>query len=181
MSFCVLGIDGCKIAVGRDLTRSPWPGAYLAPTVSEVVGLAEQDGAVDSVAVDIPIGLPDSGRRRADIEARQAVGARWNSVFMTPVRKAVEADTFEEALALNRALAGEGVSQQAYGLRAKLLEVDDSCVRMCDQRSRCTRRSPSPPSIGRHCQPPSERGPACSGVETCLSERGSALSMTLGR
>jgi len=51
-----------------------------------LVSLADTDGRV---AVDIPIGLPDTGRRRADVQARQAVGGRRSAVFLTPVRAAL--------------------------------------------------------------------------------------------
>jgi predicted RNase H-like nuclease len=40
--------------------------------------LADTDGPVAVVAIDMPIGLPDRGRRQADVLARKAVGAlRW--------------------------------------------------------------------------------------------------------
>lgn len=120
----VLGVDGCKkhwVGVAADVTGLR---GYLAPTVAELLSLADQDGQIQCVAVDIPIGLPDAGRRRADLEARKLVGPRRSSVFTTPVRQAVEADRYVDAGAINRQLAGEGISQQAYALRTKLLEVD---------------------------------------------------------
>jgi predicted RNase H-like nuclease len=76
------------------------------------------------IAVDIPIGLPDTGRRQADILARKAVGPLWPSVFMTPVRPAMEAPDYATAADLSRRLAGEGISRQAFALQAKILQVD---------------------------------------------------------
>ncbi|WP_214321443.1 DUF429 domain-containing protein [Nonomuraea sediminis] len=120
----VLGIDGCKrgwigIAVQGKLAH-----AYFAPRIGELVSAATQDGELDVVSVDIPIGLPDRGRREADVLARQAAGARWASVFMTPTRAALEAEDYAAAVAINRRLAGEGISRQAFALKEKLLQVD---------------------------------------------------------
>ena len=54
---------------------------------------------------------------------REALGRRWPSLFITPVRAAVEAADYQGAAAENRRLAGEGLSRQAFALRAKILDV----------------------------------------------------------
>ncbi|WP_218579486.1 DUF429 domain-containing protein [Phytohabitans houttuyneae] len=77
-----------------------------------------------SSASTSPIGLPDTGRRTADVLAYKLVGPRRASVFMTPVRAALEAGSHAAAVEVNRARAGEGFSAQMYGLRSKILEVD---------------------------------------------------------
>jgi predicted RNase H-like nuclease len=74
--------------------------------------------------VDIPIGLPTAGRRSADVAARDFVGPRRNSVFLTPVGAALEASTHAEATARSRQLTGVGVSQQAYALGPKIFEAE---------------------------------------------------------
>ena len=56
--------------------------------------------------------------------ARRVVGKRASSVFTTPIRAALLAPTYAEALEVSRAVSGSGLSAQAYGLRAKALEVD---------------------------------------------------------
>lgn len=98
--------------------------AFSAADIGDLVALAEADGPIAVVGIDIPIGLPDRGRRRADVLARQAIGRLRSSVFMTPVREALEASDHRTASERNRTLAGEGVSIQAFGLRPKLLQVD---------------------------------------------------------
>jgi predicted RNase H-like nuclease len=75
-------------------------------------------------AIDMPIGLPDAGSRRADKLARAAVGPRRSSVFLTPVRAALESADHPTATAVNQKVTGAGVSAQAFALRRKLLEVD---------------------------------------------------------
>ena len=118
----VLGVDACKagwVGIALDDAR-----AYVAATIDELVARAEADGRVEVVGIDIPIGLPDSTRRQADVLARQAVGRLRSSVFVVPVRAALEAPDHATASAINRERVGEGVSIQAYGLRSKLLQVD---------------------------------------------------------
>jgi predicted RNase H-like nuclease len=82
---------------------------------------------VDSevVGVDIPIGIPDSGSRPADVAARRFVGSRASSVFPTPIRPVLEAPTYAEARALAVELTGKSVSAQSYVLRHRILEVDE--------------------------------------------------------
>lgn len=75
----------------------------------------------------MPIGLPDAGRRQTDVLVRKLVGPRWASVFMTPVRAALAEEDYAAATAANARIAGKGISRQAYGLRTKILEVDQ-CV-----------------------------------------------------
>jgi predicted RNase H-like nuclease len=79
---------------------------------------------LDVVAAGIPIGLPDVGRRQADVLARRAVGPLWPSVFVTPVRPAMEALDYARAAGLSRRLAGEGISRQAFALKPRVLQVD---------------------------------------------------------
>jgi predicted RNase H-like nuclease len=82
---------------------------------------------VDSevVGVDIPIGIPDSGSRPADVAARRFVGSRASSVFPTPIRPVLEAPTYAEARALAVELTGKSVSAQSYALRHRILEIDE--------------------------------------------------------
>ncbi|MBO3088240.1 DUF429 domain-containing protein [Cellulomonas dongxiuzhuiae] len=120
----VLGVDGCPrgwvgvVLAGDDVA------VHVAPRIDELVDVAGRDARLDVVGIDIPIGLPDAGRREADSLARRRVGARSSSVFTTPVREALLAATHAEAVAVNRSRAGTGISIQAYALRTKVLEVD---------------------------------------------------------
>ena len=82
-------------------------------------------GDVQVIAVDIPIGIPESGTRPADEAARRFIGARGASVFPTPIRAVLEAETYEEARRIALARTGKSVSKQAYSLRRYILEVDE--------------------------------------------------------
>jgi predicted RNase H-like nuclease/predicted enzyme related to lactoylglutathione lyase len=77
------------------------------------------------VAVDIPIGIPETGPRDADMAARRFVGARSSSVFPTPIRRAVEASTYAEARRIATELTGKSLSAQSYALGRRILEVDE--------------------------------------------------------
>jgi predicted RNase H-like nuclease/predicted enzyme related to lactoylglutathione lyase len=130
------------------LTQRPRPatvaGVDAAGTGWAVVVL-EGNGVVDAfrcetfaeallvdaqvVGVDIPIGIPDSAPRAADVAARRFVGARASSVFPTPVRAVLEAPTYADARAVALELTGKSVSRQSYGLRRRVLEVDEHASR----------------------------------------------------
>ena len=71
-----------------------------------------------AIAIDMPIGLLDSGPRAADIEARRRLGARRSSVFPTPLRPMLAARSYDEAKTI------AGLSKQAYHLIPKIREVD---------------------------------------------------------
>jgi predicted RNase H-like nuclease len=117
-----VGVDACKtgwIAVAVDDM-----GVLAAHYLPGITSLTATVPDASVVAIDIPIGLPESGRREADLAARSRLGARRNSVFFTPPRAAVEAATHAEATAASVRLTGFGVSQQSFALAPKLREVD---------------------------------------------------------
>ena len=86
--------------------------------------LASQLSDVAVIGIDIPIGLPDSGRRAADLAAREFVGPRRSSVFFTHPWAMIEAPTYADAREIAKQRFGAGISAQAYALRSKILEVD---------------------------------------------------------
>src|SRR5687768_7838617 len=102
--MAVPGVAGC-------------PGGWVAARVADAgvtwhVGqfaeLIVLDVAV--VAVDIPIGLPAGGdRRAADLEARAVLGAQRSSVFFVPPRAVLDATSQWEATLLSRAAGSVGV------------------------------------------------------------------------
>ena len=123
----VLGVDACPGGwVGVVIDTDRRTSVFTAATITSLVALVRETYDVSVVAVDIPIGLPDSGGRRADAEARRELVGKSSSLFSTPVRAALEAPTYEAGRAANLA-ATDGrtsVSAQAYALREKVLQVD---------------------------------------------------------
>ena len=127
MQVRVAGLDGCQ--AGWIMVTAPVEGKGSS-TVEVVRDLASVFARIDSgelvaAAIDIPIGLPDSEPRRCDIEARKLIGPRRSSVFPTPYRQVLAADTYEEAAVLSVDASGKGISKQAFGILPKIREVDD--------------------------------------------------------
>ena len=120
----VLGVDACPtgwIGVSLDGDElEAWYGGVLA----DVVAASEGTGPVVCVAVDIPLGLPDTTVRQADVLVRSQLGPRRSSLFSTATRAAYEAGSFAAANATQRALTGFGLSQQSYRLGPKLLDAN---------------------------------------------------------
>lgn len=117
-----IGVDGAGpgwLAVWRGtdhlaFARYPDPGTLWQ---------AHSDATV--VAVDIPIGLSDSGPRPSDALARDFVGARRaSSVFSAPIRPALPAGSRLEASTIQRAIDGRGVAAQAFALYPKIRQWD---------------------------------------------------------
>jgi len=86
------------------------PEVVVVPTFLDVLGLT-----TGVLAVDMPIGLPDEGRRACDTEARRRLGPRRSSVFPVPTRGALAATTFADV---------SGLSIQGWHLVPKIREVD---------------------------------------------------------
>ena len=118
------------IAVGVDGAKGGWMAVALgeqgvvgARLVTALTGVLATWPDADAYAVDMPIGLPDRGRRRADEAARAFVGPRAASVFFAPPRAALLLP-YADAVRRCAELGAPGVSRQAYGLGAKILEVE---------------------------------------------------------
>lgn len=118
----VLGVDGCRGGwVGVRLGDGP-TAALVAPTVPELVHAAGP--GLECVGIDMPIGLPDDGRRAAEGLVRGLLGRRRSTVFTTLVRAAYDAPSYAEGQVVQRRATGTGFSQQSWGLRHKIFEVD---------------------------------------------------------
>ena len=116
----VLGVDGARggwVGALVDDGRVSW---LLLPDVQAVL-------AVDAAAVgiDMPIGLPATGRRECDLLAKGLLGRAHPRVFLTPPRGVLAAGSYAEARPLHRELTGGvGLSAQTWGLVARIREVD---------------------------------------------------------
>ena len=121
----MLGVDGCRDGWVGAAPDADVPRAYVAPDLRGLVRRAEQDGPVARVGVDIPVGLAEEGWRAADTLVRAALGPRRASLFPTPVRAALQASDHASGVLISRTRSGAGFSIQAWGLREKILEVDE--------------------------------------------------------
>lgn len=133
-----VGVDGC-------------PGGWVAvweqgsQLCASVLSRADELDLADAlVAIDVPIGLAGSGRRRCDVLAREALGARRNSVFFPPPRAVIECRegplgailegcrlsfiegqaAYRQALAICAKVGSLGISKQALYICSKIAEID---------------------------------------------------------
>ncbi|MGH2620075.1 MAG: DUF429 domain-containing protein [Anaerolineales bacterium] len=120
----IVGVDACKggwISISRDLGT----GEVSSEVYSSVGSLLERNARPIVLTIDIPIGMTDSGPRECDKLARKLLGSpRASSVFPAPIRPALEAATREGADEISRSMDGRGVGAQAWGLYARIREVD---------------------------------------------------------
>ncbi|WP_421693158.1 DUF429 domain-containing protein [Aestuariivirga sp.] len=115
----VIGVDGCRggwIAVrwGNSLSH------HLCRRFEDVLAL---DAIV--IAVDMPIGFPESSGRTVEREVRARLGARKSSVFSVPARAAVMCEDYRAACSANL-LASDPprkLSKQIFHLFPKMREI----------------------------------------------------------
>jgi predicted RNase H-like nuclease len=120
-----IGIDGCRAGWFCVVLDDRDNGTCRVAPDAHAVG--ELAARADSVLIDIPIGLPDSGPdgRRCDREARQLLGrGRAASVFSAPARRTLAATSYPHALELNRQASGRGLSKQAWNIVPKIRAID---------------------------------------------------------
>ncbi len=116
----VLGVDGA---------RGSWVGALVDGDRVSWSVLRDIDAAlaldVEAVGVDMPIGLPATGRRECDLLAKRVLGRAHPRVFLTPPRGVLDAGSYADARPLHRDLTGGlGMSAQTWGLIDRVREVD---------------------------------------------------------
>jgi predicted RNase H-like nuclease len=125
----IAGVDGCRGGWLVVLRRLDAPGrsrVALVPTFAGILVLAEQPRII---AIDIPIGLPETtgiGGRAADSAARAGLGGRQSSVFAVPARAAVMETDYGRAcaVALIQSDPPRKISKQTFNLFPKMREVD---------------------------------------------------------
>ncbi len=132
----VAGVDSCPAGWFR-IVRDVTGGALDFQVVSTASDLLDVESRPDVVAIDIPVGLPASGSRICDLEARRHLGSpRGSSVFPAPIRPALSAASHEEASSITEAVDGRRVAAQAWGIFPKVCEVDRLLQEDPEARSR---------------------------------------------
>jgi predicted RNase H-like nuclease len=118
-----VGVDGCSggwFAVAYD----PEEGVASHALFDEFAAVLDTFATAPRVLVDMPIGLPEAGRRACDGAARERLGSRASTVFFAPCRAVLDAPDHETASAVNREHTGHGLSIQAWHLVPRIEEVD---------------------------------------------------------
>ena len=147
----LVGVDGCKAGWVAAFRRpADPPSAIVFPAFSALVQAFPDDAVI---AIDMPIGLPDfsnEGGRGPESLVRPLLGQRQSSVFSIPSRAAVYAETapfstveawydaHRRASDVARATSDppRGVSIQAFGIFAKIREIDTLLIERADLRMR---------------------------------------------
>ncbi len=123
----VLGVDACVAGwVGALLRPDGRVTVHVSATIDALVEHVRESAVPLVVAIDIPIGLPDSGPRQADVLARKELPGKGSSVFPTLTRAAYLAETYADGREANLAATdgASSASAQAWALGPKILQVD---------------------------------------------------------
>lgn len=120
----ISGVDGCKggwISIRKEIDS----GEISSEVYFSARQLINQFRNPDVLALDIPIGLTESGPRQCDILARKMLRQpRGRSVFPAPIRPALAASDYREANTISRSVDGKGVSAQAFALYPRVRDID---------------------------------------------------------
>ncbi|WP_049994959.1 DUF429 domain-containing protein [Halapricum salinum] len=115
-----VGVDACPVGWVVTVIDEHSPTIKTYETFSEV---EQANDDADKIFVDIPIGLPQGERRRCDLKARELLGCRGSSVFFPPCETAAAKPDYESANNEHRDKMEHGLSQQAYAISEKIIEV----------------------------------------------------------
>ena len=128
------GVDGCKfgwVCITKDLEN----GTLKSMIFKSAAELFDQTPTPAVFAIDIPIGLTDSGPRQCDIQARRLLGARrGTSVFPAPIRPVLNVANREEADKIHRSIDGRGVNVFSWNLYPRIRDVDIELQKNTDLR-----------------------------------------------
>ena len=115
--------------LGLDGARGGWVGALVEDGRVRWLPFRDVTDALalgaDVIGVDMPVGLPPTGRRECDVLAKGLLGRAHPRVFLTPPRGVLGAADYPDANRLHRELTGGlGLSVQTWHLVPKVREVD---------------------------------------------------------
>ena len=126
--MAVLRVDGWR---GR------WVGALLTGRRVELLVLDDVDAVLavpdaELVAIDMPIGLSETGRRVCDDDARRLLARAGSSVFPAPLRQVLGAVDYADACRISveasasATQAGKALSKQAWNLVPAIKQLDNA-------------------------------------------------------
>jgi predicted RNase H-like nuclease len=117
----IAGVDGCTGGWLAAIEASS--GAILVTIVSAFDKLLA-NGDLNTIVIDIPIGLMARGPRLCDLGTRKYIGVRGSSVFPSPLRSMLAAKNYREACAIRFEIDGKMCSKQLWAITPKIREVD---------------------------------------------------------
>lgn len=118
----IAGVDGCRAGW---LCVEEREGRLTGRILSSFPELLTALPGASVIAVDIPIGLPEQGRRDCDVAARRALSpTRTSSVFPTPVLGILHEEKYSVANLKHRDIDERGLSRQAFAILPKIRDVN---------------------------------------------------------
>ena len=116
------GIDGCKSGWVAVVAKAGEPASAQLIHVAELSSFL---GLVELSVIDMPLGFV-AGPKPRDVEPalRDRLKGKGSSVFPTPCRQALEAQTYAEACAINVRVLGSALPKQSYMIFPKMRELD---------------------------------------------------------
>lgn len=116
------GVDGCKAGWLAITTEGNNYSYGVYPSFADLIS---NNSGFDTCLIDIPIGLSSvSAPRTIDQKMRKELAGRASTVFPVPCRKAVYADTHDEAKLANLEIEGKSVPIQSFCISPKIRELD---------------------------------------------------------
>ncbi len=115
----IAGVDGCPggwLCVTLDTDTNDCK-ANIFPTASELIAYYTQ---MSVLAIDMPIGLTESGVRRCDELAKDRLCNRHMCVFYAPTRAAL----FAPSRIAASTIIGRGVTVQEWQIYSKIINLD---------------------------------------------------------
>jgi predicted RNase H-like nuclease len=121
----VAGIDGCPYG-WLCLTQDKVAETVTLNLLSHIKDFLSLVPTPEVVAIDVPIGLPESGQRACDQTTRKMLGwPRGASVFSVPPRQVLSATSRDAASEIRVGIDGRRVSSQSWAIAPKIKEVDE--------------------------------------------------------
>ena len=120
----VAGIDGRRggWVVARVDISGP-PSLQSLEYVTPLAPVLDQD--LDVIAIDMPIGLSDTGPRECDMSARKLLQPHGTRVFPAPPRVALaHVGDYDAACRASITATGKSLSKQTWNLLGAIAEVD---------------------------------------------------------
>ncbi len=118
-----IGADGCK---GGWIAAVISGGRLQVEKYGTIEELVQAHPASDQILIDMVIGLPGTKQQiRPDAEARKILKKRSSTVFPSPCRQAVYAQSKQKQTEENQKVLGAGLSSQAIAIFPKIRELDE--------------------------------------------------------
>lgn len=128
----IAGVDGSKKGWVVATESSQGISVEIAESFEAVTQLPK----LETIVIDVPIGLTEAEPRECDLLARRMIGKRHSSVFPAPIRPMLDARSYEEACEIWYRANGKRCSKQLYGILPLIREVDGRMMPRLQRRVR---------------------------------------------